>query len=63
MKVALKKRLPSWIIQCTDEEGLDIHEGDAMTQTYGLRYLFEGIYEAFTKDDNNNFAELKVFIN
>lgn len=63
LKVALKKRLPSWIIQCTDEEGLDIHEGDAMTQTYGLRYLFEGIYEAFTKDDNNNFAELKVFIN
>lgn len=39
LKVALKKRLPSWIIQCTDEEGLDIHEGDAMTQTYGLRYL------------------------
>lgn len=63
LKIALKKQLPSWIIQCTDEEGLDIREGNSMTQTYGLKYLFEGIYEAFTNGNDSNFSEIKVFIN
>lgn len=63
LKIALRKQLPSWIIQCTDEEGLNIQKGNAMTQTYGLKYLFEGIYEAFTNSDNSNFGEVKIFIN
>lgn len=63
LKIALRKQLPSWVIQCTDEEGLVIQDGDAMAQTYGLKYLFEGIYEAFTNDDNRDFGEVKVFIN
>lgn len=65
LMIALKKQLPSWIIQCTDEEGLDIQKGNSMTQTYGLKYLFEGIYEAFTNgnDNDDNFSEVKVLIN
>lgn len=63
LKIALKKQIPSWIIQCTDEEGLNIREGDAMIQTYGLKYLFEGIYEAFTNGDNSNLGEVKILIN
>ena len=63
LKIALKKQLSSWIIQCNDEEGLNIRQGNAMQQTYGLKFLFEGIYEAFTNDGNSDFAEIKVFIN
>lgn len=63
LRIALRKQLPSWIIQCTDEDGLDIQKENAMTQTYGLRYLFEGIYEAFTNSDNSDFGEVKIFVN
>ena len=63
LKIVLKKQLPSWIIRCTDEEGLNIQKEHAMAQTYGLKYLFEGIYEAFTNNDNSNFAVIKIFIN
>lgn len=63
LKIMLKKQLPSWIAQCTDEDGLNIHRDDAMTKTYGLKYLFEGIYEAFDCDDNSCFVGMKVFIN
>ena len=34
-----------------------------MTKTYGLKYLLEGIYEAFDCDDNSCFVGMKVFIN
>ncbi len=63
LTLTLKKQLPLWINQCNDEDGLDILQGDALRQTYGLKHLFEGIYEAFINDGKSDFTEIKVFIN
>ena len=48
IKITLLNKLPSWIEQYTDEEGLDIHAPGAMEKTYGLKYLMEGIYDAYS---------------
>lgn len=50
IKITLLNKLPSWIGQYTDEEGLDIHAPSAMEKTYGLKYLMEGIYDAYSSD-------------
>lgn len=63
LNIVLKKQLPLWVNQYTDNEGLNINQKGAMQQTYGLKYLFEGIYEAFTNNEKMNFAEMKILIN
>ena len=49
--ITLLRKLPAWISQYTDEEGLDIHAPGAMEKTYGLKYLMEGIYDAYSSDE------------
>lgn len=51
IKITLLKKQPTWIRQYTDEEGYDIHAPDAMEKTYGLKYLMEGIWDAYSKTD------------
>lgn len=51
VKITLLKKQPTWIGLYTDEEGLDIHAPDAMEKTYGLKYLMEGIYDAYSSDE------------
>ena len=48
IKITLLKKQPTWINEYTDEEGLDIHTPGAMEKTYGLKYLMEGIYDAYS---------------
>ena len=47
VKVSLLCNIPEWVKTYTDEDGLDINSSNAMEKTYGLKYLIEGVYEAF----------------
>ena len=51
IKITLLKTLPTWINQYPDEEGIDIHAPGAMEKTYGLKNLMEGIYDAYSSDE------------
>ena len=48
IKITLLNKLPEWIKQYTDEDGLDINAPDAMEKTYGFKYLMQGIYDAYS---------------
>ena len=48
IKITLLNKLPEWIKQYTDEDGLDINALDAMEKTYGFKYLMQGIYDAYS---------------
>lgn len=62
IKIQLLNRLPDWIEEYNDDEGLDIFKNDAMNKTYGIKYLIGGVYDAFTTQ-NNIYAELSVSVN
>jgi hypothetical protein len=57
VKVSLLNKMPEWVKIYTDEDGLDINDSNAMEKTYGLKYLIEGVYEAFcTKQEYVTFT-------
>ncbi|MDR1403054.1 MAG: hypothetical protein LBJ60_05050 [Tannerellaceae bacterium] len=62
LSVKLKTGVPQWVEQINDEEGLDIHAEGAMGKTYGISYLINGIYEAFTLKQDF-YTEIKISIN
>ncbi|MDR1884538.1 MAG: hypothetical protein LBR26_17455 [Prevotella sp.] len=62
LSVKLKMNIPEWVEQMNDDIGLNINANDAMGKTYGIKYLINGVYEAFTKKENF-YTEIKISIN
>lgn len=62
LTIALKNQFPQWIEYKTDSVGNDLVKDEATEKTYGLKYLLEGVYDAFTARQKN-YAEFKITIN
>jgi hypothetical protein len=62
LSIKLKMAVPEWVEQMNDDEGLDINIGEAMSKTYGIKYLVNGVYEAFMIH-GDYYSEIKVNIN
>ena len=62
LSVQLLKSIPTWVETKNDDSGRDIHAPEAMSKTFGIKYLIGGIYEAYTHE-NDYYAELKISIN
>jgi hypothetical protein len=62
VSVKLMTRVPQWVEEVTDEDGLDIHAPGAMDKTYGFKYLIQGIYEAYTKE-SDFYTDIRININ
>lgn len=63
MDIVLRQGFPSWIEKYTDFDGVDIKKDDNMSKTYGLKFLLEGIYEAYSYNGNVDFSRIRVIIN
>lgn len=61
LTISLEKRLPNWIDEVNDDGG-DMLTKATMDKTFGIKYLYEGIYEAFTIE-NDICAMMKISIN
>lgn len=46
--VTLKKTMPAWVYEYSDDSGLDINADYAMNQTYGLKYFIGGFFDAYS---------------
>ena len=62
LSIKLNMFVPEWVELMNDNEGLDINTNEAMSKTYGIKYLINGVYEAFTQKDNF-YTEVKININ
>lgn len=51
IKVRLLNRMTEWVYDKTDNSGLDIFADEAVEKTYGLKYLIEGVYDAYSVND------------
>ncbi len=61
VKISLLSKLPQWIDDCNDADGLNIHAAGAMEKTYGLKYLVEGVFDAYASSDK--YATITININ
>lgn len=59
--ITLKNRFPQWVENKTDFLGDNLEQDGAIGKTYGLKYLIEGVYDAFTIHQKN-YAEFKITI-
>jgi hypothetical protein len=55
--IKLKSRIPQWVEDVNDEDG----DVAVREKTYGIKYQVQGIYDAFTYN-NDYYTEIKVFI-
>jgi hypothetical protein len=55
--VKLKSTVPDWVSKANDDEGSTPVEN----KTYGIKYLIEGVFKAFTSN-NEYYAEIKIDI-
>ncbi|GBU08788.1 hypothetical protein AwDysgo_21190 [Bacteroidales bacterium] len=62
LSIKLRMSVPEWVEEMNDNEGLDINKDEAMNKTYGIKYLVNGIYEAFTQH-SDFYSEIKISIN
>ena len=62
LTIALKNQFPQWIACKTDSVGNDLVKDEATEKTYGLKYLLEGVYDAFTARQKD-YAVFKITIN
>lgn len=60
IKVTLLNRVPSWIEKYTDFEGLDIYAENAMEKTYGLKYLMDGLYDAYSNENQYGIITINI---
>ena len=64
LSISLLKTKPAWIADSNDEVGLDIYAANAMSQTYGLKYILDGVYDAFSeKGVKDTYSTIKIKLN
>ena len=61
LAISLNKSLPAWVAAMTSEDDIDIRKNNNMSQTYGLKYLVEGVNEAFT-NQSKDYTTMKINI-
>ena len=59
LEIILRNNLPVWVSEINDDEGLDIHINNAINKTFGIKYLVEGIYEAYQRQENTIYTTMK----
>ena len=47
LQISLQNNFPQWIYDMNDDEGLDIFKGDSINKTFGIKYLLEGMHDAY----------------
>ena len=58
--ISLGKNKSVWAEKMTDEEGVDIFADGAMEKTFGLKYLIDGIFDAYS--DKLTYSSISINI-
>jgi hypothetical protein len=63
LEIVLVNRLPQWVYDMNDDEGLNINANDAINKTFGIKYLVEGIFEAYDMQGDNIYTKMNFKLN
>ena len=60
LNIALRNQLPQWIYDMNDDEGLNIKAKDSINKTFGIKYLVEGVFDAYNFSGNTIYTNMKL---
>lgn len=61
LEFSLIKKIPQWVLDVNTEDDLDVIKN--MDKTFGFKYLFQGIYESYLLNTNQEeYSEFKIKI-
>lgn len=66
VSIQFKNNLPQWVIEMNSDNDANIKATEQLGKTFGIKYLIEGIYEAYkTKKIKNKdtFLEINISVN
>ncbi|MBP7780677.1 MAG: hypothetical protein KA051_00895 [Paludibacteraceae bacterium] len=53
---------PAWINDCNDDFGMDVSAKGAMSKTFGIKYILQGVYDAFYPNGKGTLVDYKLNI-
>ncbi|MCX6235960.1 MAG: hypothetical protein NTY07_00145 [Bacteroidia bacterium] len=65
VNIKLKNKLPQWVTNINSDDDTNINAKGELNKTFGIKYLIEGIYEAYKTKNNNKetFFEINISVN
>jgi len=65
VSVKFKNKIPNWVIFKNSDNDININNSDQFNKTFGLKYLVEGVFDAYkTKNnDKNTYFEISISVN
>ena len=65
VNIKLRNILPGWIAEKNSDDDTKINQANQLTKTFGLKYLVEGIFEAYKSKNNNKdtYFEINISVN
>ena len=60
-QISLKKSLPQWVYDLNSDDDMDINTNNNMNKTYGIKYLIEGVNEAYL-NESEYYTTLQINI-
>ena len=59
--LVLQRNIPAWAKDLTDNDDRNFNQGNEM-KTYGLRYIFEGIEQAYETKVGKVYTSLDIIV-
>jgi hypothetical protein len=65
VNIQLKNNLPQWASNLNSDNDININTSEQLGKTFGIKYLVEGVYEAYKTKNNNKdtFFEINISVN
>jgi len=67
ISIQLKNNLPQWVTELNSDNDIHINTPEQLGKTFGIKYLVEGIYEAYKAKKNikekDTFLEINISVN
>lgn len=60
IKISLLKKSAPWAAELTDDEGVDIFAEGAMGKTFGLKYLVDGVFDAYKAEETYSVFTINI---
>lgn len=62
VKLSLKRQLPRWVITSNTDADKGLTAADLSRKTFGIRYLLEGIYDAYTTLQSTEYFSISISV-
>ncbi len=63
VEIKLINKIPGWVDNYNLYDDTDILNPEHINKTFGIKYLFKGVHEAYIKHSDKNYFEISISVN